>query len=219
MNTPNHACLLDVSDIFQDIVNDPVSPQSSFLRLHQLFPRIACASEPVEVLNHLSPFVKAILLTSILHEDLTVVADQAFLNLCRAADNLSVITPTPGMEPWNESQPDTFHLKAENFSRYWSDVALFQRDRADVIDLCSALMKTHERRLKSQTCRMYNSGNLSEADGVPSLLQFVNPNTDFTAPSYFPGSFGDFLSRRKRFYSPAAAPSNETQPSMTQSWL
>jgi len=151
----------------------------------------------MEVLDYLSAFVKTILLTSILHDDLTVVADQGFLSLSRAADDLSISALAAAIEPWTKSKPNTFLLDAKNFSQYWSDVALFQRNRANVINLCSGLMCFHESRLKRQTCRMYNSDNLNEANDVQSLLQCVHPSSDFTAPNYIQGNFGDFLSHQK----------------------
>lgn len=184
------------SDLFRDIVDSPESQESSFDRLHRLFCPIACATKPMDVTHHLSAFLRVILLTATIHDDLTVVAGEDFLDLCCTADRLAHCTPVPGMEPWTWSEPSTFLLKAPNFSQYWTDVALFQRNRANVINVCSGLMNTHESRLKNQTCRMYNPDNLHEANGLRSLLQFLHQSNHFSAREYIEATFGDIISHR-----------------------
>ncbi len=197
MTSPNNAYQLHGTDMFGNILDDPFSLHSSFHQLHRLFNRIACAIEPMEVVDNLSAFIKAILLTSIIHDDLTVVTTENFLDLCCAADRLADCAPVPGMEPWTWSEADAFFLNAPNFSQYWTDVALFQRNRANIIDACSDLMTDHESRLKDQTCRMYDPGNLDEADGLRSLLQFLDHTCNFNARSYVKGRFGDIISHQK----------------------
>lgn len=185
----------DEYTIFTRVVDNPHSRASAFDRLHQLFLRIASAPSEFEVVDNMAGFIRAILLTAIIQNDMDIVQDDHFFELCHVADIMSTSICVPGSEPWiTTMRTDAFIVKAQQYIQYWQDISAFQLNRSKAVAFASSLLNDYDQELKEQTCRMYNPHDIDETDGLRDLLDLLQRSDDFIAREYINSRFGDVIS-------------------------
>ena len=107
--------------------------------------------------DNLAGFLRAILLTAIVQDDMDTVQDHNFFELCRTADTMSTLICLPGSEPWNTPTrtgvltADPFLVKTHQYVQYWQDISTFQLNRSKAIALASSLLHDHGHELREQT--------------------------------------------------------------------
>ena len=187
-------------DLFTRAVDYPNSPTSAFHQLLQLFLRIASTPSQTEVVDNLAGFLRAILLTAIVQDDMDTVHNETFFELCRTADAMSTSICLPGSEPWNTPTQagslttDPFIVRAHQYTQYWQNISNFQLNRSKAITSAASLLHDHGQDLRKQTCRMYDPYDIAEADGLRHLLDCLQRSDDFIAREYIGAHFGDFIS-------------------------
>lgn len=179
-----------------EIVDDPTLLDSARLKITRPLGLLSVSNNPHECCHNAKAGIRAILLTSIIENDDTLL-DQDFHHLCSAAQQMiQTCWDEDERDKWSQHEGDPSELFESRLihADHWSTVSKFQLRRSKFIYKASLYLQHRIPELDNQQCRMYDLDDQFEVAGLRSLLNHLHSRNVLPSTQFLKSTFPDLLS-------------------------
>lgn len=182
--------LHDLISYYAIRTDDPVTSASALDKLSLFTTKFAQESDFAKTNAALVSIFRCIILTAIVQNDLDMVEDNLFHEMCSKSAHFELCLPQDGFLESNHSNSPQFLLNGAN---YYHSLAGFYLSRANLMILIHDFIKRYHLALSEQTCRFYDLQDRSEAKGFRRMSKLVATIDDDAVQNFITSNVGDIF--------------------------